>query len=189
MAARAGLTRHDVVGEALRMLDEGGRLADITLGELARRLGIRPQSLYAHVDGTDGLARAVAVAGLHALASDVTEAAIGASGTDAAAAVVRAHLSFARRRPGLYEAAIHPPGDDPDLLLAIDAAGSPLERILTSMGIEPDERVHWTRVFLASVYGFAVLQQAGRFALPVATSVSEDRLVEMLTDSLLTRTA
>jgi AcrR family transcriptional regulator len=188
MAARAGLTRHDVVGEALRMIDEGTRPADVTLGELARRLGIRPQSLYAHVDGTDGLARAVAVAGLHALGAEVTAAAIGASGIDAVAAIVRAHLAFARRRPGLYEAAIHPPGDDPDLLVAIDAVGTPLERILTTMGIGPDERVHWTRVFLASVYGFAILHQSGRFALPVSTTVSEDRLVEMLTTSLLART-
>lgn len=187
MAARAGLTRADVVGEAIEMLGEGNRPADVRLGELARRLGIRPQSLYAHVDGTDGLAKALAIAGLDQLAAAVTEAGIGASGVDAVAEIVRAHLAFARRQPGLYEAAIHPPGHDTELRAAVEGAGSPLERIMTAMGVGPDAQVHWTRVFLASVYGFAVLQQSGRFALPVDTAVTEERLVEMLTHSLVTQ--
>ena len=185
MAARAGLTRSDVVAAAVAMLDEGTRLSDVTLGALARRLGIRPQSLYAHVDGTEGLARAVAVAGLDQLGAAVTEAAIGTGGVDAVAAIVRAHLAFARRRPALYEAAIRPPGDDPELLRAVDAAGSPLLQVLTVMGIEPAEQVHWTRLFLAAVYGFTVLHGSGRFTLPVDVTESEERLVDMLTSSLV----
>ena len=72
-------------------------------------------------------------------------------------------------------------------MLAIEAAGSPLEQILTSMGMTADDRVHWTRLFLSSVYGFAALRQTGRFALPVATAETEDRLVEMLTVQLAAR--
>ena len=185
MAARAGLTRTDVVAEAVAMLDEGTRLGDVSLGALARRLGIRPQSLYAHVDGTEGLARAVAVAGLDQLGATVTEAAIGTGGVDAVTAIVRAHLAFARRRPALYEAAIHPPGDDPELLRAVEAAGSPLELVLTSMGVGPADRVHWTRLFLASVHGFTVLHRSGRFTLPVDVADSEERLVGMLTSALV----
>jgi len=166
------------------MIDEGIPLAQVSLGALARRLGIRPQSLYAHVDGADGLGRAVAVAGLDQLSLEVTAASIGTSGLDAVAAIVEVHLRFAGRRPGLYEAAIHPPAGDPELLLAIERAGAPLERVLSGMGLPPDDRVHWTRLFLAGVYGYVVLHGSGRFALPVDTKETEARLIKMLTDQL-----
>jgi AcrR family transcriptional regulator len=185
MAARAGIRRDDVIAEAILMIDEGTRPADLSLGALARRLGIRPQSLYAHVNGTEGLGRAVAVAGLGALAAAVTAAGIGVSGTDAVAAIVRAHLDFASRRPGLYEAAIRPPGDDPELLAAVEAVSAPLEQVLTGMGMGGDDRVHWTRLFLSSVYGYAALGNAGRFALPVSTDDTEAALIEMLTRRLV----
>ena len=77
MAARAGLRRDGVIAAAVETIDDGVRPADLSLSALARRLGIRPQSLYAHIDGADGLRRAVAVAGLDALATVVTAAGIG----------------------------------------------------------------------------------------------------------------
>lgn len=166
------------------MIDDGRRVGDLSLGELARRLGIRPQSLYAHVDGAEGLGRAIAASALHALARDVTAASIGASGHDAAAAIVRAHLAFARDRPGLYEAALHPPGDDVELQAAVDAAGAPLTRVLDTLGLSGEAQVHWTRVLLASVYGFAVLHHTGRFSLPVDTLTSQEHLVAMLLGQL-----
>lgn len=168
------------------MVDEGCRAADLSLGALARSLGIRPQSLYAHVDGADGLARALAIAGLDDLGVEVTNASIGRSGHEAVEAVVRAHLGFARLRPGLYEAAIHPPGHDPELIAAVERVGAPLERVLTAMGLSSLDRVHWTRLFLSTVYGYAVLSDSGRFALPVDTGTTEARLVEMLTAQLAT---
>jgi len=184
MAARAGIRRSDVVDQAVAMVDAGTRPADLSLGELSRRLGIRPQSLYAHVDGTEGLRRALAVAGLQALSVSVTNASIGTSGDEAIEAIVRAHLQFARERPGMYEAAIHPPGDDPELNEAVDRVGAPLERVLAAVGMDRNDRVHWTRLFLSSVYGYTALQQTGRFALPEATDETENRLVEMLTRQL-----
>lgn len=162
------------------MIDEGQMLAAVSLGALARRLGIRPQSLYAHVDGTEGLGRAVAVEGLRELTARVTEAGIGIGGSAAVAAIIEVHLRFARSRPGLYEAAIRPPGGDPELQTAIDAAAAPLDRILEGMGLMPEDRVHWTRIFLSLVYGYVVLHGSGRFALPVDTLDTEARLVETL---------
>lgn len=184
MAARAGLTRDDVVREAIAMIDCGSSLAELSLGGLARRLGIRPQSLYAHVDGTEGLGRAVAVVGLRELGEKVTAASIGTSGAAAVAAIVDVHLQFARTRPGLYEAAIRPPGGDPELERAIEAVGAPLDQVLSGMGMSAADRVHWTRLFLSVVYGYVVLESAGRFALPVDTSDTEARLVDMLIGQL-----
>lgn len=184
MAARAGLHRDDVVREAVAMIDEGAFVAEVSLGALARRLGIRPQSIYAHVDGADGLTRAVAVVALRELGQRVAEAGIGVSGLDAVAQIVRAHLAFARSRPGLYAAAIHPPGDDAELLDALTAAAAPLDRVLAGIGLPAEESVHWTRLFLSAVYGFVLLRDAGSFSLPASTAETEARLVEMLISTL-----
>lgn len=189
MAARAGVTRADVIAAAVQMIDDSPRLDDLSLGAVARRLGIKPQSLYAHVAGAEGLRRAVAVAALEALASDVTAAGIGVSGVDAVTAIVRAHLRFARNRPALYEAAIYPPGNDPDLLAAGAAVSAPLEIVLTSMGMDGDGVVHWTRLFLSSVYGYVALQRGGNFTLPVDTATTEERLVAMLAGQLTVQPA
>lgn len=184
VAARAGISRHDVVAAAVAMLDEGTAPDDVSLGALARRLGIRPQSLYAHVDGTEGLARAIALVGLQALSSAVRDASIGRTGREAVAAVVRAHLELARARPSLYEAALHPPGTHADLLEAQAEAVAPLRRLLAQLGLEPRAQVHFTRLLLSSVYGFVVLRRTGRFTLAEATDETEDLLVEMLLRSL-----
>ena len=101
MAARVGLARGDVVSAAVALLDEGGTPDDVTLGAVARRLGIRTQSIYAHVDGADGLRRAMALAGLGELREGVTDAAVGVSGRLAVESIVHAHLAVAIGRPGL----------------------------------------------------------------------------------------
>jgi len=184
MAARAGLTRRDVVDAAVSLLDEGVALGDVSLGAVARRLGIRPQSLYAHVDGVDGLRRAVATVGLELLAPEVVEASIGRVGVEAVDAIVRVHLEFAKRRPGFYEAMLQPPGDDRQLAGAMRSVAAPLEIVLSSLAMVESDRVHWTRLFLSTVYGYVSLQHAGRFSLPVEIRPTEDRLVRMLTTQL-----
>jgi AcrR family transcriptional regulator len=184
MAARAGISRDDVIATAIAMLDEGQAPDAVTLGALARRLGIRPQSLYAHVDGSAGLERAVAAAGLYELAEVVIGASIGVDGIDAVAAIVQAHLSFAQNRPTLYEAALHPAENDPELQAAIDAVGRPLEIVLASCGLDETARIHWTRLFVSSVYGFVVLHRTARLTLPVAVDDTAKQLVAMLTSQL-----
>lgn len=189
MAARIGLRRVDVVDAAVAMLDEGARPDEVTLGALARRLGIRPQSLYAHVDGSDGLARALALRGLAELGDRVIDAAVGRSGTDALEGLVRAQLAFAVGRPGLYAAAIHPPGDDPDLLAAIDRVNHPLHAVLGSFGLDELERTHSTRLIIASVYGYALLRRDGQLTLAADPDQTAARLVRMVVEQVTSMAA
>ncbi len=184
MAARIGLTRQNVVDAAVAMLDEGQRPEALTLGALARRLGIRPQSLYAHVDGADGLARALALRGLHELGERVTEAALGHAGVDALEAIVLSQLAFAVGRPGLYAASIRPPGDDAELIAAIERVNRPLHAVLASFGLDEHERVHSTRLIIASIYGYALLRRDGQLTLGVDPDQTAGRLVRMIVDQV-----
>ena len=180
MAARRGVTRDRVVHAALEVLDEVGNIDAVRPSMVAARLGIRSQSLYAHVDGVNGLRRMLALQSLAYLADAVIGAAGGRSGPDAVDAVVRAHLGFALAWPGRFSAAIHPPGNDPDLLAAVERVGSPLQTVLEMLGLDADERVHWTRLQLSLVWGFATLWRDGRLTLAPPPESTIDHLVAAL---------
>ncbi len=184
MAARRGVTVEQVAEAALDLLDEAGRVDAVRPAAVADRLGIRSQSLYAHVDGADGLRRLLALRCLDQLADLVTTAAVGRSGPYAVEAIVRAQLDFALGHPGRSEATVHPPGDDADLRAAIDRAGGPLQTVLASLGLDADQRVHWVRLQLALTTGFAALVRDGRLTLSPRPSTSVDHLVGALMDQL-----
>ncbi len=186
MAARRGVTSEQVLEAALAVLDEVGRVDAVRPVVVAERLGIRSQSLYAHVDGAAGLRRLLALKVLDDLATVVTEAAVGRSGWDAVDSILRAQLTFALAAPGRSEASIHPPGDDPLLADAVERAGRPLQTVLGSLGMDADQRVHWTRLQLALTIGFAALVRDGKLTLAPDPSTTVDHLVGALLDQLPT---
>src|SRR5215471_14836086 len=101
VAAGVGLDRMQVIDEAAVLADESGADA-VTLAALAARLGVRSQSLYAHVDGLDGLRRDLAVLGQQTLADRLGRAVMGRAGEHALRALCNAYAAFASERPGLY---------------------------------------------------------------------------------------
>lgn len=180
VAAPVGLTREQVVDAAVVVLDEVGRLDAVALREVAGRLGVRTQSLYAHVDGADGLRRALAVRGLDALAEQLSTSAIGRAGADAVEAIVRAYLDFAATHPGLYEASLRPPGDDAEVAEAMARVTRPLNLVFESFGLDAGAAVHWYRIVFASVHGFAVLRRDGLLTLPGDVDETLDHLIQAL---------
>ncbi len=105
---RAGIDRAAVVAAAAEMADADG-LDSVTLARLAGRFGVRPPSLYNHVAGAEGLRRELALLGLRELSANLTRATIGRAGAEAVLALAEAYRAFARRRPGLYAAALVAP--------------------------------------------------------------------------------
>ena len=73
-------TIEEVVGVAVEVMTEHG-VAGLTLGEVARRMGIRPPSLYGYFDGKHALYDALFERGWSALADVLRRA--GATGEDA----------------------------------------------------------------------------------------------------------
>lgn len=184
MAAPRGLQREQVIDAAVELLVETGDPSRVSLGTLARRLEVRPQSLYAHVDGAPGLRRELALRALEALSETVTEAAVGRAPVEALEAIVRAHFDFALARPGLYAAAIHPPGDDPVLEDAVGRVVRPLDTVLERAGIDEIGRVHWNRTVLAAVYGLMSLLRDDQLTRPVDPRATADHIVGLITGRL-----
>jgi AcrR family transcriptional regulator len=184
MAARIGLDRDDVVGAALTLLEERGPSTPVSLGDVAARLGIRTQSLYAHVDGAEGLRRELALHGLRELAERLNEAAIGRAGPDAVEAIVRAWLAFAAERPGLYAATLRPPGADPEIGAAMVSTMRPLMLVLASYGLTDDMATHWYRIIFAAVHGFATLRAEGKLTFPADPDETVTLMIDAFTSQL-----
>ena len=184
MAAAIGISKTQVIDAAEQILTEKGNIADISLSEVADKTGIRVQSLYAHVDGMNGLRREIALRSLDQLAQTVTDAALGRSGLTAVEAILQAQLTFAITRPGSFAATIHPPGDDQELGDAIAAVQRPLDLVLERLGIAGPEKTHWTRLVLSSIYGYSLLSRDQQLTLPVSPESSAQYLVSVLVTQL-----
>lgn len=184
MAAPVGLDREAVVDAAVDLVADAGRVDGVSLRQVAERLGVRTQSLYAHVDGLDDLRRAVAVRANEQLADELTDAAIGRAGSDAVEAIVRAYARFALERPGLYDATMVPPGDDPALASAMAAVGRPLNLVFRSYGITDTDALHWYRIVFASVHGLSLMRRDGLLTMPADPDETLDRLIALLVREL-----
>jgi AcrR family transcriptional regulator len=184
VAARAGVRKQDVVDVAADLLARRGSLDELLLREVAAELGVRTQSLYAHVDGVDGLRRELALRGLRQMADEMSEAAIGRSRGAAVDAIIRAWLAFAAGSPGLYTAAVRPPGDDDELAAAMASAMKPLRLVLQSYGLDDDLVGHWHRLIFASVHGFATLRREGNLTLPGAPDDTVELMITTYTGQL-----
>jgi AcrR family transcriptional regulator len=183
MAAQVGLDWHTVVETAAELADTDG-LDSLTLAALAGRLGVRSQSLYAHVDGLDGLQRDLALHGVLLLGAELRSAVIGRSGRDALRIIGETYLSFAERHPGLYAATIRDSSDDEELHDANLNAAEALMRVIESFGLHGSDVVHAHRAIWSAIHGFVTIQQAGAMRLAAPPAETFHRMLAVFADAL-----
>jgi len=164
---RRGLTRAAVVETAARVADRDGYDA-LTLGAVAAEAGVRPPSLYNHVDGLAGVRRELALTGLAALGERLRDAAVGRAGDDALLALAAAYRAYARAHPGVYAALQRAPdpGDD-----EVAAAGrrllEPVFAVLGGFGLDGDAAIHAARALRAAMHGFVELERVSGFGIEI----------------------
>ena len=165
MGQRRGLSRAVVVDAAARIADEHGFDA-LTLGAVAAELGVRPPSLYNHVEGLAGLRRDLALEGLRELDERIRDAAVGRAGEDALVALAVAFRAYARERPGRYRALQRAPDpDDAELLAAAGRLLRPVLAVLAGYGLEGDLAIHAARSLRSAMHGFVELERLGGFGI------------------------
>ena len=177
----ARLTRERVVDDAAALADEQG-LEAVTLSAVAGRLSVRTPSLYHHVDGLAGLRAALRLRGLELLAEALRDAASGRAERDALESVAYAYLTFARTRPGLYAATLAASSehDDERANAAAERTLSTTLDVLRGYGLVGDDAVHAARFIRSTLHGFAALEAAGGFELPVDRSATVERIIEAI---------
>jgi AcrR family transcriptional regulator len=176
MARQVGVDHAAVIRAAVAVADEEG-LANLTLTAVASRLGIRSPSLYAHVNGVDGLMRDLYLEAEHQLSEHLRSAVMGRTGREALFCVARTYRAFAKDHPGLYAATLHDPGTDDDILRANARTADALRITLESFDIRGSDNIMMFRAFWSAVHGFVMLEQTGVMFTPVDIDESFNRMV------------
>lgn len=182
MSPRANLTKDIVVQAAANLINAEG-LEALSLGRLAKELGVRTPSLYNHVDGLPGLMRDLSILNARNLAERISEAAIGQSGSEAVRAIMHAIRAYIKEYPGLYLSTVRASGtqpeDNPELEQEEARSVKVGMAVMASFGLEENEAIHALRGLRSVVHGFATLEISGGFGIPLELDESFSRLVDL----------
>jgi AcrR family transcriptional regulator len=161
-----------IIETAAELADQQG-FQEVTLANLAKKLAIRPPSLYNHFDGLAGLRKKLALYGYSRLYAELVAAAVGRSGEEAIIELSKAYMHFARNHPGIYEAAmLSPDMTDLDVQIAARKIVDLTIRVLQVYDLEEERALHAVRGFRSLLHGFASLEQKEGFKLELDLDVS-----------------
>lgn len=184
MTTRAGLNLDKVVATAIRLADKDG-LENLTLGRVALEVGVKPPSLYEHVDGLQALQRAIRLRGFRALNDILRRATVGKSQNEAIISLAFEMRKFVHQHPAMYDATVLTAvGDSKEIREAADEVLETLNAVLAGYGIVGRETVHAARYLRSLLHGFASLESARGFGMNVDSEESYQRLVETLAQDL-----
>lgn len=177
---RAGLTADRVTLAGAELADEVG-LDHVTMSAVARRLGVKDASLYAHVRGLEDLRGRIALLAADEKSIRIAEATAGRAGKDALVAFANAWRAYAHAHPGRYAATQIP--IDPRL-----AAGAPGPRraieltysVLRAYALSEPDLTDAVRLVRSTLHGFVSIEAVGGFAHARPAESSWDRCLDAL---------
>ncbi|MCB0082874.1 MAG: WHG domain-containing protein [Caldilineaceae bacterium] len=179
MARSRRLNKAIVVEAAASLIDEAGDPAALSLKTLAAALGVRVPSLYNHIEGLDGLTRAVALWGLQRLLMALRNAAVGKAGPKALIAVAHSYRAFAQAHPGVYLLTLSAPAtDDAEMVAIANELVGLLLLLLAPLGLDDTDALHEVRILRSLLHGFVSLEAVGGFGLPLERDETFQRLID-----------
>lgn len=159
---RAGLTRSRVLDAAADIADQVGFEA-VTPSAVARAVGIRTPSLYAHVDGAEDLRDGITVLALAEMADAASRNVAGRSGGSALHALADAYRDYARAHPGRYAATRRRLAPGHHGVEVGRRHSELLASVLRGYGVPEEDHVHAVRLVGSTVHGFIALEATGSF--------------------------
>jgi AcrR family transcriptional regulator len=185
MVKRRRLNRERVVEEAVTKADEARDVSAVTLTSLAEALDVRPPSLYNHIDSLEDLHYGMAVEGARRLREVLQQAALGLVGHEALLAMANAYREFVQAHPGVYPLTIRAPeADQPELAAQAQEILQLLLLVMASIGLQGDEAIHAIRGLRAVLHGFASLELAEGYKMPLDREESFRRLLSAYLDGI-----
>ncbi|KGR90977.1 TetR family transcriptional regulator [Ureibacillus massiliensis 4400831 = CIP 108448 = CCUG 49529] len=181
---RVGLDFNTILMTAVEIADHEGVEA-ITLATIARKLSVKPPSLFNHTSGLPSIKRALSLYGLSLLYKKINNAVMEKQQDEALFSMATAYLEFTREHPGLYQFTIQAPEkDDQELEIASNKLLQLISEVLYTFNIAEEMIIHKIRGLRSILHGFASLEQMGAFGLPVKTEESFEHLVSSYINSL-----
>lgn len=174
---RIGLDLNRIIHTAVEIADYEG-IEALTLASLARKLSVKPPSLFNHIDGLPSLKRDLTLYGLNLLFEKLKTAIDDKKKHIALLAMAKAYIEFAREHPGIYELTVKAPEkDDFEVERVSNNIIELLVRVLEDYNFEKDTMIHTIRGLRSLLHGFASLEKKGGFGLPHSTEESFDYII------------
>ncbi|MFE2376913.1 TetR/AcrR family transcriptional regulator [Streptomyces sp. NPDC059398] len=161
--ARPGITPERLTRAAAELADEIG-FDNLTLSAVARRLGVKDPSLYAHIRNAREVKMRVALLALEELADAASAALAGRAGKDALVAFANAYRDYAKAHPGRYTAAQFELDREEALNSAAPRQSQMTRALLRDYHLpEPDE-TDAVRFLHSTFHGYVSLERVGGFS-------------------------
>jgi AcrR family transcriptional regulator len=145
-----------VISAAERLVAARG-WEQLTMAALAAELGVRPPSLYRHVESLDALRKTMRLRTLAGLSDAVRAAVMGKSGVEGLHALTDAYRAYAKAHPVRYLAGTGVHGDE-SMRLEGRRVGEAGYAVMMSFGLTEDELPIATAQLAALVHGFISLE-------------------------------
>lgn len=151
------------------------------VSSVSRSLGVRPSSLYHHMNGNEAIQHAVAMEGWKRLLEALPEPSDERG--EAIRRFGRAYRRFALENPNLYRVMSETPLDaeDPALLAVLSGA----IQTLSVLGLSGAERLHALRGLRAAVHGFVHLEVCEQVRMDLDPDESFDWIVEVVVSGIV----
>ncbi|MFH8608554.1 TetR/AcrR family transcriptional regulator [Streptomyces sp. NPDC018029] len=179
---RAGLTAERVTIAGAEVADDVG-LDQVTMAQVARRLGVKDASLYTHVRGLEDLRGRIALLAADEKTIRIAEATAGLAGRDALVAFADAWREYAREHPGRYAATQTSIQIDPQLAAKAPGPRRAVELtygMLRGYGLGEPDLTDAVRLLRSTFHGFVALEAAGGFGHARAPQRSWVRALDAL---------
>ena len=182
---RAGLTPAAVTDAGAALADERGP-AQLSMGLLAERLGVKTPSLYKHVVSLADLNHRISVQAMTEVGDAIRDATQGRAGRDALFAAAQAMRTYVKDHPGRYAVAnaARPFGPDDPLIPAGNRVLASLSAVLHGYRLDPGQEIHALRMLRSMLHGFATLEAAGGFLIDADIDQSFAWMVDLIDDGL-----
>ena len=181
---KAGLDKDIILKTAADLADAEG-IANVTLKALAEKLGVKPPSLYKHINGLEELNKALMLYGWKSLEKKVMRAAVGKSKEDAVRAIFYAYRDYVKEHPGVFEAMQwYNMYQSEENLQATEEIVAVLFQVLSAYDLQEEQKVHIVRMFRVFLQGFLMVEIHGGFGNPASITESFDFSLEILLNGI-----
>lgn len=163
---RKKITQERIIDATLEIVEEKG-IAGVTIKNTAIQLGIKPPSLYNHVENLEDLLDIAANRSMRNLYEKLLTASIGLEKKEALWAIAQEYRNFAKNNPGQYELAqkVNVWNSEETKQISEQIVAIFL-KILQKYTLSEEEAIHFIRVLRSYLHGFTLLEINEGFGLP-----------------------
>jgi AcrR family transcriptional regulator len=155
----------DIIMTAATELIEGKGHDHFSLNQLAKKLDVKPSSLYKHINGIEHINTTIGIRAIKAMIQSIENAIKNKITDEAIIALAIAYRTFAKENPELYKVILSLPMADNAIL--VESAPTTIEPIMTILrmyNLSEQQQMHWQRILRSIMHGFVSMESARFFS-------------------------